>query len=125
MIAVPNPTRRRPRLTPLSTMIGGSVRDVTGHPLGKIEELMIDLDDNRVGYAVLSFGGFLGLGDKLFAVPLEALKPDPITHRFTLNINYETLADEPHSPLIRELPDELEAPGESERSSAWQHALAK
>jgi len=40
-----------------------------GEDLGKIEELMIDLDRGRIAYAVLSFGGFLGIGDKLFAFP--------------------------------------------------------
>ena len=44
-----------------------------GDNIGKIEELMIDLDNRRVAYAVLSFGGFMGMGDKLFAIPWQAL----------------------------------------------------
>jgi PRC-barrel domain len=44
--------------------------------LGTIEHLMIDLENGRVAYAVLSFGGFLGMGDKLFAIPWSALTVD-------------------------------------------------
>ena len=39
------------------------VINVAGEHLGKIEDLMIDLENGRVAYAVLSFGGFLGLGN--------------------------------------------------------------
>jgi hypothetical protein len=46
--------------------------------LGKIEHLMIDLANGRIAYAVLSFGGFLGMGDKLFAIPWSALKVDTV-----------------------------------------------
>ena len=42
--------------------------------LGKIENLAIDPSSGKVRYAVLSFGGFLGMGDKYFAVPWSALK---------------------------------------------------
>ena len=42
--------------------------------LGKIEEVMIDVNMGRIAYAVLSFGGFLGIGNKLFAIPWEALE---------------------------------------------------
>jgi sporulation protein YlmC with PRC-barrel domain len=44
-----------------------------GERLGKIEDLMIDLRSGRIAYAVLSFGGFLGFGSKLFAIPWELL----------------------------------------------------
>ena len=54
-----------------------------GENLGKIEELMLDLETGRVAYAVLSFGGFLGMGEKLFAVPFEALKLDASREHFT------------------------------------------
>ena len=42
---------------------------MAGEHLGKIEDLMIDLENGRVAYAVLSFGEFMDLGNKLFAVP--------------------------------------------------------
>jgi hypothetical protein len=48
-----------------------------------------------VAYAVLSFGGFLGLGEKLFAVPWQALHLDTINKRFVLNIDKERLKTAP------------------------------
>jgi hypothetical protein len=39
-----------------------------------IEELMIDAEKGKIPYAILSFGGFLGIGNKLFAIPWEALE---------------------------------------------------
>ena len=67
------------------------VINMAGEHLGKIEDLMIDLENGRVAYAILSFGGFLGLGNKLFAVPWEALAVRPHEHAFTLNVSKETL----------------------------------
>ena len=52
---------------------------------------MIDLDDGQVAYAVLSFGGFLGLGDKLFAIPWEALAFDTENLTVILEADKEVL----------------------------------
>jgi sporulation protein YlmC with PRC-barrel domain len=73
------------------TIKGDKVINNTGEDLGKIEELMIDLENGRVAYAALSFGGFLGMGDKLFAIPWDALSPRPHEHAFLLSIPKETL----------------------------------
>lgn len=59
-----------------STLIGDKVKNTEDDDLGKIEDLMIDLDTGRIAYAVLSFGGFLGMGDKYFAVPWMSLEID-------------------------------------------------
>ena len=61
------------RVLSASTIEGDSVRNSAGEDLGRIEHIMIDIPTGRVAYAVLSFGGFLGIGNKLFAVPWEAL----------------------------------------------------
>lgn len=84
-----------PRTLSATTMIGDKVVNGYGEDLGKIEELMIDLENARVGYAVLSFGGLLGIGDKLFAIPLEALRLDAENHRFILDIDRERLEQAP------------------------------
>ena len=59
------------------------------HP-GKIEELMIDPEDGRVAYSVLSFGGFPHIGNKRFAIPGEALPVRLHEHVFALNISKES-----------------------------------
>ncbi|MGH7541350.1 MAG: PRC-barrel domain-containing protein [Gemmatimonadota bacterium] len=78
-----------------TTLIGDGVRNAAGEDLGKIEELMIDVANGRVAYAVVSFGGFLGIGDKLFAVPWEALELDQASHEFVLDVSREVLENAP------------------------------
>ncbi|HJR54865.1 MAG TPA: PRC-barrel domain-containing protein [Gemmatimonadota bacterium] len=91
-----NPTGTRiPHTLSASTIIGDPVVNEYGEDLGKIEELMIDLDGGRVAYAVLSFGGLFGIGDKLFAVPLEAMQIDTENHRFVLDVDRERLEQAP------------------------------
>jgi len=63
--------------------------------LGDVKEIMIDLNEGRIAYVVLSFGGFLGMGDKLFAVPWEALTLDTDEHVFILNVDKERLENAP------------------------------
>ena len=55
-----------------SQIIGQNVDDMNGKNAGKIEDLMIDAN-GEVVYAILSFGGFLGIGDRLYAVPWSAM----------------------------------------------------
>ena len=84
-----------PHVLSASTIIGDAVRNTAGEDLGEIEEVMIDLDHNRIAYAVVSFGGFLGMGDKLFAVPMESLALDAPNHQFILDVDRETLENAP------------------------------
>lgn len=78
-----------------STLTGDDVVNRSGEDLGTIEDFMLDLDDGCVQYAVLSFGGFLGVGDKLFAVPFEALSVDFENERFVLDVDEERLEEAP------------------------------
>ncbi len=80
-----------PKFLTARTINGDKVINMVGEHLGKIEDLMIDLENGRVAYAVLSFGGFLGLGNKLFAVPWEALSVRPHEHAFALDVSKEIL----------------------------------
>ena len=83
--------RNNPDFLSADTIKGDKVVNRAGEDLGKIEELMIDLQDGRVAYAVLSFGGFLGMGDKLFAIPWKAFSLRLHEHAFLLDIPKETL----------------------------------
>ena len=75
-----------------STLAKFKVENTAGEDLGKIEDLMIDSATGRVAYAVLSFGGFLGFGDKLFAIPWSKLSSDPVKDKtFILNVPKERL----------------------------------
>jgi len=56
------------------SIIGKSVQDSAGKDIGQIKDLAVDPDSGRVAYGVLSFGGFMGIGDKLFAIPWRSLE---------------------------------------------------
>jgi len=88
-------TKARPVLLTASTLKGNTVKNLAGETLGKIEEFMIDLDSGRIGYCVLSFGGVLGIGEKLFAVPYRSMTLDTRDHTFTLDVAKERLAAAP------------------------------
>ena len=78
-----------------STLTSDEVRNQSGEDLGKIEEIMLDVPSGRIAYAVLSFGGFLGIGDKLFAVPWQALQLNEDDKCFILNVSKDRLEDAP------------------------------
>lgn len=78
-----------------STISSDSVHNAAGDKLGDIKDLMIDIDAGRVAYAVLSFGGWLGLGDKLFAVPWTAFRVDTVKQCLILNVPKERFKDAP------------------------------
>jgi len=84
-----------PNLLSTSTLEGDEVRNPEGEKLGTIEDIMINVDDGCIAYAVLSFGGFLGMGDKLFAVPWETLRVDTNEECFVLNVEKEKLEKAP------------------------------
>jgi sporulation protein YlmC with PRC-barrel domain len=84
-----------PHLMGADTLIGNDVCNHKGESLGDIKEIMLDMRTGRIAYAVLSFGGFLGLGEKLFAVPWNALILDTTEKRFTLNVDKARLENAP------------------------------
>jgi sporulation protein YlmC with PRC-barrel domain len=84
-----------PEMMGAATLVGNDVSNHKGEHLGDIKEIMLDMRSGRVAYAVLSFGGFLGMGEKLFAVPWNALILDTKNKRFVLNVEKERLKDAP------------------------------
>lgn len=84
-----------PALMGADTLMGNDVYNNDGEDLGDIKEFMIDMVSGKVEYAVLSFGGVFGMGDKLFAVPWAALVLDTANKRFTLDVLKTALNDAP------------------------------
>jgi sporulation protein YlmC with PRC-barrel domain len=84
-----------PYLMGANTLIGEDVYNDKDEKLGDIKEFMLEMSSGKVAYAVLSFGGFLGLGEKLFAVPWNALKLDTVNKRFMLNVEKDRLKNAP------------------------------
>lgn len=90
-----NPEKRFRRVLAAGTLAGDKVVNSTGEDLGKVDEIMIDIPSGRVAYAVLSFGGFLGMGNKLFAVPWSSLRLDEDEKHFILDVDRARLENAP------------------------------
>jgi sporulation protein YlmC with PRC-barrel domain len=76
-------------------ILGKPVQNLEGKDLGKIEDLAIDEIEGDIRYAVLSFGGVLGVGEKYFAIPWEALTLSNDRKHFVLDLNEKVLAKAP------------------------------
>jgi sporulation protein YlmC with PRC-barrel domain len=90
-----DPDRKFRRVMSASTLTGDRVKNETGEDLGKVDDIMIDIPSGRIAYAVLSFGGFLGMGNKLFAIPWSSFTVDEDEKCFILNIDKATLENAP------------------------------
>ena len=84
-----------PEVMGANTLVGNDVYNTKLEDLGNIKDILLDMRTGHVSYAVLSFGGFLGLGEKLFAVPWQALKLDTENKRFTLDADKARLEGAP------------------------------
>jgi len=73
------------------TLIGDDVKNSEGEKLGDVEDLMIDLQGGTVAYVVVSHGGVLGVGDKLFAIPWGAFILDASDHSLILDVDKDRL----------------------------------
>jgi sporulation protein YlmC with PRC-barrel domain len=90
-----NITTDRNLLLSTGSLTGTKIVNLDGEDLGTLDEIMLHADSGDVAYAVVSFGGFLGMGDKLFAVPWDALTVDTAEHRIVLDIDRERLENAP------------------------------
>lgn len=78
-----------------TSIIGDEVLNMVGDKLGEINDLMIDLSNGKTEYVAIELGGFLGIGEKYFAVPFSLLKVDSKQEVFILDQTKETLRGAP------------------------------
>lgn len=84
-----------PEVMTAETLTGSPVINPKGEELGKLTDVVLDVRGGRVAYAVLSCGGFLGIGDKLFAIPWSALALDADRKCFILDVDRASLESAP------------------------------
>jgi len=84
-----------PDVMDAASLTGDDVVNTDGEALGKITAIVLDVQSGRIAYAVLSFGGILGVGEKLFAIPWSALVLDAVHKRFTFNVSKQLLESAP------------------------------
>lgn len=78
-----------------SSILGAIVVNPDHIGLGKIQEMAIDPIKGKVAYAVISFDGFLGLREKLFAIPFSAFAYNAAANEYVLNVAQERLRGAP------------------------------
>jgi sporulation protein YlmC with PRC-barrel domain len=92
-----------------SDLMDLDVRDARGKTVGSVEDLVIDVETGNVRYVAVAYGGFAGLGDKLFAIPLKQFKvkkdTDDDVDFLSTNLSEEKLKnapgfDEKNSPAM-------------------------
>ena len=83
------------RVLNASSLASNDVYDPKGEKLGSVKEIMLDTRAGKISYVVLSFGGFLSIGEKLFAVPWGALTVDTENKRLVMDTNEERLKEAP------------------------------
>jgi len=78
-----------------TSIIGTNVFNPNGDSLGEVKEVVIDPNSGRVAYVVVSFGGFLTMGEKLFAIPFSSFKYNIEKNEYILDIPKERLEKAP------------------------------
>jgi hypothetical protein len=83
------------RLIAGDKVAGTTVYDTKGEKLGTIEDVMIDKETGRIAYAVMSFGGFLGIGDRHHPLPWSTLHYDQTIGGYVVNLDRDMLEGAP------------------------------
>ncbi|TAL62857.1 MAG: PRC-barrel domain containing protein [Legionella sp.] len=79
----------------VNNVVGVDVKNAQNENLGEIEAVMLDKATGQVAYVVLSYGGFLGMGDKLFALPWHIFSYDDSEDCFKIPLDKEKLKNSP------------------------------
>ena len=82
-------------LIPAEKVNGTNVYNLRGEKLGEVEDIMIDKASGRAIYAVMSFGGFLGIGEKQHPLPWSSLTYDKEKDGFVVNLDKRMLEQAP------------------------------
>ena len=84
-----------PDIMSASSLKGDKIVNEKGEDLGSIVDVVIDITNDSIAYVVISFGGFMGVANKLFGVPIEALEKKPGEDVFVLDVDKEKLKAAP------------------------------
>jgi sporulation protein YlmC with PRC-barrel domain len=77
------------------TVIGTSVKDVTGAKIGHVEDIVLDKLSNNIVFAIVGFGGFLGMGEKYHPIPWSSLQYDEREGGYIVNFSKQQLEAAP------------------------------
>ena len=78
-----------------TSIIGDKIFNLQDEKLGSVKDIMIDVESGKIEYMVIEMGGFLGIGEKFFAIPFNMLKLDAKNQCFVLNQDKAKLQEAP------------------------------
>ena len=84
-----------PDIMAASTLDGDKILSTDGEEVGKVKDIMLDVQAGRIAYVVMSCGGFLGIGDKLLAIPWNAMTLDTTRKCFLVALSSEKIKNAP------------------------------
>jgi hypothetical protein len=85
-----------------TTVKGTDVYNADGEHLGHIDDIVLDKASGQAEYAIMSFGGFLGIGEKFHPLPWPSLTYDPALAGYVVNVTREQLEQAPSYDLMEE-----------------------
>lgn len=80
-------------------VIGTNVKDASGQKIGQIEDVMLDKTSNSILYAVVGFGGWLGIAEKFHPIPWSALDYDETSGAYLVEYTREQLQAAPSGSI--------------------------
>lgn len=72
-----------------------TVKDAQGNKIGEVEDIVLDKQSNNIKFAIVSFGGFLGIGEKYHPLPWSLLDYDPEEDAYTVTVTKAQLEAAP------------------------------
>ena len=102
-------------------VIGTNVKDTAGHKIGEIEDVMLDKVSSNIMFAVVGFGGFLGMAEKYHPIPWSALHYNETENAYVVNYTKAQLEAAPAASI-----DELTSnDGEAYRDKSYDYYKAE
>ena len=98
-------------------VIGTNVKDTAGHKIGEVEDIVLDKASNNIMFAVVSFGGILGVGEKYHPLPWSTLDYDEAEGSYVVNLTKEQLQAAPADTIEQLTGDD----GESYRDRVYDY----
>ena len=98
-------------------VIGTNVKDKAGQKIGEIEDVVLDKQSNSIMFAVVSFGGFLGAGEKYHPIPWAALDYDESESAYTVPYTKDQLKQAPSFAYFDQARDDRRTSGSSTRDA--------
>lgn len=80
-------------------VLGTKVTDTAGNKIGQVEDVILDKQSNNILFAVVSFGGFLGMGEKYHPIPWAALDYEPAEGAYVVSVTKEQLEAAPSGSI--------------------------